>query len=157
MSAFSYHRLPKSWKYELDAYDRLDLPPRLALTLPRGESVDLVSERVGAVLATVHTRHIELFPPFRWDGVTKWRDGRFFMRGSAYHDVGCEMVDKGLIPPSNQKVFDMILVYVIGLEHVARANESIWPISAIRRAAYAADRHAIYRAVRIYQSATESE
>lgn len=151
---FQFHRLPPAWKYELDAYDRLDLPPELELRLPLRGSVDLVGAIEGAVLATLHTRHIELYPPFRWDGVTKWRDGHFFMRASAYHDVGCEMVDKGLIPPSNQKIFDKILVYVIKCEHDADAATHAEPIRTAKRIAFALDRRAIYRAVRIYQSAT---
>lgn len=50
---------------------------------------------------------------YQWDGATGGIDTDNFMRGSLWHDVGCQCVAEGLLPKSYRKAIDKMLYRIL--------------------------------------------
>ena len=139
-----HEKSPKSWKYRLTEDTLIDWSETSHRLYVMGGSVDLMSAHRDFRLATIESCRMMLYEDFRFDGTTGSFDFKVMQRGAAGHDAGCEAVDQGVIPASNQPVLDAIMrdIWLADQVYVPK-----W-----RRPIYVADvKYVRYPAVRAYQ------
>ena len=133
----------KSWKYEVMATTTLDLthtPHRLFVP---GGRVDLRSRYRDFCMATIQQTMLTLYEGMTFDGSTFALDWSSMQRGAAFHDVGCEAVQQGVVPAENQPVFDALM------RDIWLADAAL--VSPVLRPLYLANVRVRYPLVRSYQ------
>lgn len=133
----------KSWKYEVVETTVLDFSHTSHRLLVMDGCVELRSRYRDFCMATIQQTKLTLYEGMTFDGSTFALDWSPMQRGAAFHDAGCEAVQQGVVPASNQPTFDALM------RDVWLADAAL--VFPVLRPLYVAGARLRYPLVRAYQ------